>query len=148
MKTEYAEDISTWKYDDIYSFYNHNESNITEYMDGTYYACLDNDGDLIGYFCFGENARIPTIEDDVYDDDFIDIGLGMKPSLCGKGQGLSFFLSGLNFAIKQFNTKQFRLSVAVFNERAIKVYKNAGFFVEREVTNSYFHNKFLIMKYV
>ena len=147
MKIEYAQEISNWKYDDLYSFYDHNENNISEYMDGSYYACIDSDDVLVGYFCFGENARIPTIENDVYDDDFLDIGLGMKPNLYGKGKGLLFFLTGINFAINHFNTNQFRLSVAVFNERAIKVYEKAGFIIDREVTNSYFNNKFLIMKY-
>ena len=83
MTTEYARLISLWKYEDEYSFYDHNEKNIIGYMDGTHYACTNDDGELIGYFCFGKDARIPTIEENVYDDNFLDIGLGLKPNLCG-----------------------------------------------------------------
>jgi len=146
MTRIYSSQISKWKYDDIYSFYDHNEETVEAYLDGTHYACTDTDGELVGYYCFGKDARIPTIEDNVYDDDYLDFGLGLKPDLCGKNYGLSFVMEGLTFAENNFNVKCFRLSVAVFNERAIKVYKKADFQVEREVTNSYFVTKFLIMK--
>ena len=146
MAKDYSRLISLWKYEGEYSFYDHNERNIEGYMDGAHYACTNKDGELIGYFCFGKDARIPTIEDDVYDDDFLDIGLGLRPDLCGKNMGFSFFNNGLDYAQRMFHTKKFRLSVAAFNERAIKVYKKAGFCVVHEVTNSYFKNKFFIMK--
>ena len=147
MTPEYARLLSLWKYEGIYSFYDHNEKNIEGYMDGTHYACTNEDGELIGYFCFGNDARIPTIEKNVYDDNFIDIGLGLKPNLCGKGFGLSFINLGLEYAEKFLQAKCFRLSVAAFNVRAIKVYTKIGFVIDCEVTNSYFKNKFYIMKY-
>ena len=148
MTEECASTISQWKYGGIYSFYDHREDDVSGYMSGTYFACKDTHGDLIGYFCFGEDARIPTIEKDVYDEGFLDIGLGLRPDLCGKKIGLSFLNCGLDYAKKSFGTINFRLSVAIFNERAVKVYKRAGFYIEHEVTNSYFKNKFFIMKHV
>ena len=147
MTEEYARLISCWKYEGEYAFYDHSEGDITGYMDGTHYACIDADGELIGYFCFGKDAQIPTVEEYVYDDEFLDVGLGLRPDVCGKGFGLFFLNEGLDFAKQAFGTKQFRLSVAVFNERAIKVYQKAGFCVEREVINSYSMKKFLVMKY-
>ena len=60
-------------------------------------------------------------------EDVIDIGLGMKPALTGKGIGKEFFQAGIAFARKEFNAKMFRLSVATFNTRAITLYKNIGF---------------------
>lgn len=146
MTEEHARLISRWKYDDVYSFYNHDGENIDGYMDNTHFACTNADGELVGCFCFGEDARIPTMEENVYDDGFLDVGLGLRPDLCGKKNGLSFLNDGLDYAQNVLNAKNFRLSVAVFNERAIKVYKKAGFYVEQEVTNSYFKNRFLIMK--
>ena len=148
MTTEHARAISLWKYDGIYSFYDHSESNVEGYMDGTHFVCTNESGDLIGYFCFGEDARIPTIEENVYNDGFLDVGLGLRPDLCGKKLGASFLKMGLDYAQKTFNTKWFRLSVAAFNERDVKVYAKVGFYIEREVTNSYFKNKFIIMKCV
>ena len=148
MTTECAHAISQWKYADPYDFYSHREENVEEYMDGTHFAATDRDGGIVGYFCFGKDARIPTVEENVYDGDFLDVGLGLRPDLCGKRQGLPFLLYGLDYARQVYNTKCFRLSVATFNERAIKVYTRAGFHIVREVTNSYFLSKFYIMEYV
>jgi ribosomal-protein-alanine N-acetyltransferase len=51
----------------------------------------------------------------------------MKPDVTGQGKGLDFLLEGLDFAKKKFDPNSFTLSVATFNQRAIKVYKRAGF---------------------
>ena len=148
MTVEYARQISHWKYDSEYSLYNHVEGDITGYMDGTHYACTNTGGELIGYFCFGKDAQIPTVEENVYNDEYLDIGLGLRPDVCGKGFGLLFLNEGLDYAQQAFGTKHFRLSVAAFNERAIKVYKKAGFRPWHEVTNSYSKLKFLVMTIV
>ena len=148
MTNEIAKAISLWKYEGAYSFYDHNENNVSGYMDGAHFACMDASGSLVGYCCFGVEARIPAIEENVYDEGYTDIGLGLKPDSCGKGNGLAFLNNGLVYAKNHYGTTQFRLSVATFNERAITVYKRAGFYIEREVTNSYFQNKFYIMKYI
>ena len=145
MTEEYAKAISLWKYDGEYSFYDHSENNIDGYMDGTHFACEDATGSLMGYFCFGADARIPTVEKDVYDENFLDVGLGLRPDLCGGGYGLSFLNAGLSFAQQKYRTADFRLSVAEFNRRAVKVYVRAGFQIQSEVTNSYFKNKFYVM---
>lgn len=57
----------------------------------------------------------------------MDIGLGMKPELTGKGLGKMFLQAGIAFAVKECKPKTFRLSVATFNTRAITLYKNIGF---------------------
>jgi len=148
MTEENANAIAQWTYDDIYSLYNNTGDNIDGYMDGTHFACTNLNGELVGYFCFGEEARIPTEENDVYDEGFLDIGLGMRPDLCGKGYGVSFLSKGLEFAQELYKTTQFRLTVVTFNERAIKAYTKAGFLVEREVTHLNTKGKFIIMKCV
>ena len=146
MTKEYSRLISLWKYDGEYSLYDEDEGNPEGCMDGTHHACTDEAGELIGYFSFGEDARIPTIEEYIFDDEYLDVGLGLRPDLCGKRMGLSFLINGLDYAKMMFNTTHFRLSVAAFNERAIKVYKKAGFYTEQEVTHSRSMSKFFIMK--
>lgn len=42
-------------------------------------------------------------------------------------QGKDFISFGLEFARNTFNSETFRLTVATFNKRAIKVYQGAGF---------------------
>jgi len=147
MTKEYAGIISGWKYGGAYSIYDESEENIDGFMNGAHFACTDASGELIGYFCFGEDARIPTVEENVYDDNFIDIGLGLKPDLCGRSLGLTFLKKGLQHARDIYGATSFRLTVAAFNERAIKVYERAGFCTEREVTHLQSNQKFLIMKH-
>jgi RimJ/RimL family protein N-acetyltransferase len=130
MNFEQAEKISKWKYEDEYSIYSMDDSQetIDELLDGSYYSATGK-GELIGYFCFGKAAQVPAgNESGTYDDEnFIDIGLGINPALCGKGLGVDFILQGIEFAKTLFNSSKFRLTVADFNVRAIKVYERAGF---------------------
>ena len=90
---------------------------------------LDEKEKLVGFYCFGSSAQVPAGNKyKVYDDiDFLDIGLGMRPELCGSGRGYEFFLEGVEFARKIFPSKKLRLTVAAFNNRAISLYKKIGF---------------------
>ena len=78
---------------------------------------------MLGYFCFGKSAQIPIDKSDVYTEDALDIGLGMKPPLCGKGLGFSFLNAGIDFAQNKFQPNKYRLTVASFNKRAIRLYE-------------------------
>jgi len=102
MTVEYAEAITQWKYDGEYSFYDNRDGNVSGYMDGTYFVCVGLDGEMIGYYCFGDDARVPTVEEGVYCDEYLDVGLGLRPDLCGRGLGRDFFAEGLGFASKRF----------------------------------------------
>jgi RimJ/RimL family protein N-acetyltransferase len=131
LTIEEANEINTWTYEEPYNLYSFagEKEVIEELLDGTYYGCCNDQGELIGYFCFGENSQVPGGRDaNLYGgEDVIDIGLGMKPALTGKGMGELFFQAGITFAAKEFSSKVFRLSVATFNTRAITLYKNIGF---------------------
>lgn len=122
MTQEQAENIaSDWHYEGKYSFYDikSDKEDLAEFLNpierGDAYYIVNNGNEEIGFFCF-EN-----------EGDSVDIGLGMKPELTGRGHGLDFLRSGLRHAISKYNPRGITLSVAIFNERAIKVYKKAGF---------------------
>lgn len=147
MTIEHAEAISSWKYPNeyaIYSFNNDSEA-IHELMTENYYVCLDQENKLIGYFCFGKAAQIPTVEENVYDDNMLDIGLGLLPELCGQKAGSAFLETGMKYARANWGTVAFRLSVADFNIRAIKVYAKVGFISRNEVTHKKSGSKFRVM---
>ena len=135
MEEKEAKEVCKWNYEEVYDLYNmeSNEESIRELLNGTYYSVISEDKELVGFFCFGQSAQVPA--GNVYgvysDDNYLDIGLGMKPNLCGQGGGITFLNKGLEFAVKEFSKTKFRLTVAAFNERAIKVYENAGFKKER-----------------
>lgn len=124
-------EILTWKYEGDYSIYNmdNSEEEIKELLNGTYYSAIDEQNNLFGFYCYGSSAQVPIgWELGAYDaSDVLDIGLGMRPDLCGRGLGYEFMQQGMDFAVKQFDIKSLRLTVAAFNKRGIKVYERAGF---------------------
>lgn len=136
---EEAKEITSWQYEEPYALYSfsYDVETMEELLDGTYYSCRNDEGELIGYFCFGENAQVPGGRDaKLYGGEgIVDIGLGMKPKLTGNGMGGSFLESGIIFAEETFRPTQLRLSVAAFNERAIKLYEKAGFVAEADFMN-------------
>jgi ribosomal-protein-alanine N-acetyltransferase len=131
MTKNVALDVARWQYKTPYTLYNMNsdDEGIEELLDGTYFSVTNEQSELIGYFCFGSNAQVPGGHKlNLYEDNTVlDIGLGMHPDLTGKGLGLCFLKTGLAFAEERYNVDRFRLSVATFNQRAISVYKKAGF---------------------
>ena len=126
--------IQQWHYDEPYAIYNPGadlEDGHSELLDphSPYYAVRDEQGELIGFFGFGTSAQpwdntTPRL---YTEDGIIDIGLGMRPDMVGRGLGLSFVSAGLAFAREHFAPRAFRLFVLTFNERAIRVYEQAGF---------------------
>jgi [ribosomal protein S18]-alanine N-acetyltransferase len=124
---EDAEAIAEWRYPEPYSFYNWtaDPDDLRELLDPSlrgeaYWAVKDEAGELVGHFSFKPK-----------DERTVEIGLGLRPDLTGRGLGGAFLAAGLEFARTRFAPARFVLSVATFNERAIKVYERAGFARER-----------------
>jgi RimJ/RimL family protein N-acetyltransferase len=82
---------------------------------GRFFSALDEDGVLVGFFTLRMEG-----------DDLV-IGLGLRPDLTGRGLGRGFVEAGIEFGRRRFDPERIRLSVAAFNERAIRVYEQAGF---------------------
>lgn len=125
-----ARSIVKWQYPEPYAMYSMSDDleSIAELMDGSYYAVREKNGELIGFYCFGAAARVPAGDVfGVYRENLLDIGLGMRPDLCGQGKGYEFFLTELEFAQEEFNATRFRLTVLASNQRAIKLYEKVGF---------------------
>ncbi len=123
MTQEQAEEIAfNWHYDAEYAFYDMeaDKEDLVEFLDpqkrGDSNFVVTKDNDIIGFFSFNEVA-INTI----------DIGLGMRPNLIGNGNGSEFLKAGLEFAKSKYTPRKITLSVATFNQRAIKVYRKNGF---------------------
>jgi ribosomal-protein-alanine N-acetyltransferase len=130
MTAEFAQTIVRWHYDGIYGFYDFNRDpeDWTELLDprgweGRYFAVLNAENELAGFFHFEP------------DGDTVEMGLGMRPEDTGKGFGGGFIRAGMDFARNRFHPKQFRLQVAVFNQRAIRAYEKLGFRKEKTCRN-------------
>jgi len=132
MTESVARDILGWRYDAPYAFYNADpatiDDDLLELLGGSYWSAHDASGRLVGFFTAGPSAQVPGGHlHGVYTQDALDVGLGMRPDLTGRGAGLQFVLAGLEFLREERTPVAFRLAVAVENVRAIRVYERAGF---------------------
>jgi RimJ/RimL family protein N-acetyltransferase len=130
--------VSAWRYPFPYSAYNGdpNKPETVAYLvdpANQIYTAVDESDEVVGFFSFGGDAQVPGELDPAEQDDptVLDVGLGLRPDLTGRGLGFSFVESGLQFAREKFAPKRFRLAVLSWNERAIRVYERAGFQVVR-----------------
>jgi len=130
MREEFAQEINSWQYGEEYAIYSMNGSAdaLIEILNGSYYALVDAANSLVGHYCVGSSAQVPSVvQDEVYKADCIDFGLGMNPPLVGRGLGKHFLRFVLDCVELDHPGKRIRLTVATFNKRAIKLYENAGF---------------------
>lgn len=131
MDENCARAIANWHYEGIYTFYDMDQDieDMEELLNphswaDRYYAVVNESNELIGFFCF-EQEEIGAVT----------IGLGLGPDHTGKGLGQAFVEAGLEFAKEKFRPTVFRLSVATFNQRAIKIYEKVGFKSDRVFIN-------------
>lgn len=133
MTKETALEILSWKYEPPYDFYSNeaDSESLDELLDGSYLAIKDQGDKLIGFYCTGENAQVPKgREVGVYEEECMDMGLGMAPELTGKGNGLLFGSFVVNEIEGKMKGLPIRLTVAAFNKRAIRLYEKLGFVVK------------------
>jgi len=131
LQEGHALQILDWKYPPPYDFYNpptdrpvaeyDNEFLKPEYQ---FHAVLDEDREFVGFCSFGIDGQVPGGN---YQDLALDIGVGMKPELTGRGFGQHFFDAILQHAIKRFEPEWVRVTVANFNQRALNLYRKFGF---------------------
>ena len=119
---------NTWHYEAPYDFYDmkndledYEEIISLEARGDRYYQVL-REGELYGFFCLEQKGE-RTLE----------LGLGMKPEHCGKGQGAGFLQEILDFIMANFAPQVIRLYVVDFNHRAQQLYLNMGFEVVRRI---------------
>jgi [ribosomal protein S18]-alanine N-acetyltransferase len=145
MTQQEAEEIAyNWHYDGEYSFYDMeaDREDLAEFLnpelrgDSVFTVYLGEE--IGGYYSVNQTAAATY-----------DIGLGMRPELTGSGMGLAFMKAGMDFVKSRFKPDIITLSVAMFNQRAIKVYRRLGFidldtFMQNTNGGSY---EFLRMEY-
>ena len=131
----FASQILNWRYDSPYDFYNNevDDEAVKELLENNYSVMVNQNGELIGFYCAGSSAQVPAgAKVGAYSEDIIDIGLGMAPTLTGKGNGFTFFSFVLESLYKNYGNVTVRLTVATFNQRAIHLYEKYGFVKEME----------------
>lgn len=131
MSRASATEISNWSYESPYNFYNMGgtEDAISELLSGNYFLVTGEQQQTVGFFCVGPAAQVPLGHQfGAYaDKNAIDVGLGMRPELTGRGLGVDFLSFVLNYCESQYPAEKPRLTVAAFNRRAITLYQKLGF---------------------
>ncbi len=122
--------IINWRYGKSLNFYNHNIAEIEETIqdfinpENAYYSIFNNRNQLVAYCCFGEDARVKGGN---YDIKALDIGFGIRPNLSRRGITFRIINAVFDFAQNHFSTNLFRVTVAEFNQQALKICQKAGF---------------------
>lgn len=120
-QSEAVEIADRWKYEGEYAFYDMTadpedyEEIVTPDKRGDRYFSVFSGDELAGFFC---------VEQEGAD---VEIGLGLRPDLTGRGRGGAFLEEILRFVRENYRFNKVRMDVASFNQRAIKVYERAGF---------------------
>lgn len=146
MEEPAARAIARWRYEppyDIYNLENSTES-IRYALDprNNYYTMRNDDGDLIGFCSFGLDGQVPGGD---YRLEALDIGMGVRPDLTGKGHGSQIAANVLNFARKTFQPTIFRVTIAAFNQRARRVWEKMGFQEIQNFTHQESQREFIVM---
>lgn len=119
-----AREVCTWRYEGIYSVYNLSDWEVVvqncwsladEETRNDYFVSIWDDQSLIGF------GRIEPV------NDVVQLGIGLKPELCGKGLGARAMMCLLNEARRRYPDQAIGLEVRRFNKRAIKCYESIGF---------------------
>jgi RimJ/RimL family protein N-acetyltransferase len=118
----YASEVATWHYEAPYDFYDlasdpHDAAEMRDPAHAQHYRAVFGDGDdlLDGFWYFD------------WQGDVVDVGIGLRPELTDRGLGESFLRAQLDYATSQWAPATFRLFVAAWNERAIRLYERLGF---------------------
>jgi len=120
--------VARWRYPEPYAAYDLDPWNrdvlaALSRSENRYRAILRH-GEVIGFFCLGEDARVPGGS---YDESALDFGMGLRPDLTGARQGGLYLERVLAHLAEHYPGSAFRATVAAWNQRAIRLTGRAGF---------------------
>ncbi len=129
INSEDARAIAAWRYPAPFTLYNRvddqHSDEAARIMDTPhYFAVIDAADDLVAFRCFGPEGRVSGFQ---YDEQALDTGGGLRPDLTSRGFGAHVIESGLEFGSQLFAPVAFRVTVAAFNTRALRVFQRIGF---------------------
>lgn len=147
LSENYAKEICIWRYEGAYSIYNFSDWDIVvkngwdlslDKIRRLEFVAILLDKEFVAY------GRMSFNEDKAY------IGIGIKPSLCGKGHGKNIMKLLIEECERRFPDKTVALEVRSFNKRAINCYEKVGFEIKRKYIRETFDKseaEFYYMEY-
>lgn len=124
LTEDMAKEICTWKYEGAYSVYNFSDWEEVVRNGWGLAVKEEREGEFIGISRDNELIAFGRIH---AEDGVSILGVGLKPSLCGKGIGKDIMRVLINESRVRYPGSKIALEVRVFNQRAIRCYESAGF---------------------
>jgi [ribosomal protein S18]-alanine N-acetyltransferase len=136
LTAHHVSQILTWRYPPPYDLYNMGKGTADplelieaiDYFSQVQYhfeAVLRQPAaELVAFCSFGSDGQVAGGD---YSAAAVDIGMGVRPNLTGRGLGGMFAGVAIDYAHKMFDSTQLRVTIAEFNRRAQKVWQRHGF---------------------
>ena len=125
LTRDQAVEVCAWRYPAPYDVYDMTRADPDELADpASGFHALTGDGRLVGFRSFGPDGQVPGW---AYDDAALDTGGGLHPGLVGQGLGREAIRAGLAYGRARFAPTAYRMTVASFNTRALRVVESLGF---------------------
>ena len=124
-----ASSVAHWAYEPPFDLYDSDLANPELFLeiDGDgfgYYALSSSVDGVVGFCCFGAQARVSPQK---AEEGIVDLGAGIRPARLSEGVGTRAFPLILDFANDRWSPQKFRVAVASFNERSLRLCQSAGF---------------------
>lgn len=131
IRTARSDDVRTfasWRYEspyDVYDMTDDLEDTVDYFLDAGLRCHVLVDGtELAGFCTFGRDGQVPG---GTYRTNAVDIGLGIRPDLTGRGRGREYVGVVVAKAGQLFPGLPLRVTIAAWNTRALRTWLNAGF---------------------
>jgi RimJ/RimL family protein N-acetyltransferase len=121
LTPEQGEAMARWAYPGPWAVYD-----VTGPIDPAegFWAVVDDAGAVAGFACFGVEARVPGLEER---PGVLDVGVGMRPDLTGKGLGRAFAEAVLDHGQAVSGASRMRAVVQDWNARSRRLLDSLGF---------------------
>lgn len=128
-----ARRVSSWSYPPPFDIYNGDPDDREMFLARSeegygYYAVVDEDDEVVGFCCYGPEARVKGQDAEA---GTLDIGGGVRPDLVSQAIATHVFPAVMQFGAERWRPERFRTAVASFNERSKRLCTSAGFVLVR-----------------
>ena len=143
-----AKAILNWHYEppyDVYDLASSDPEDTLQYLLDPQYAfhsIYGQKGDLEAFCSFGPDGQVNGGD---YSTLALDIGMGVRPDLTGHGHGFQYVNAVIDFANQTYSPDGLRVTIAAFNNRAMRVWEKAGFQVVQKFQGGWTNIDFIIM---
>lgn len=127
LTEEDAKILCTWRYEDPYSVYNFSD---WETVRQNHWDLAVKEKREAEFLAVKQGNRLAAYGRIYPSQGKVFIGLGLEPSLCGKGYGKQVVRVMMEESKRRHPGKVIALEVRSFNQRALKCYVNVGFQVK------------------